>query len=87
MNNGLFAAFNYPLLSKWMLLASTGLARYSLLDEDADEHTSLTGSVGLNYRPNEHVSIDFLGQGIRNRFLNNDLRFFVKANYWIFNKF
>ncbi|MFQ5705995.1 MAG: hypothetical protein ACE5HO_01010 [bacterium] len=83
-NNGVYAAFNYPLTAKLGLLASTGFSRYSLFDEDASKNTSLTGSFGFNYRPHKHFSVDFLGQGLRNRFLSNDFRFFVKANYWVF---
>ncbi len=85
-NNGVYATVNYPLTQKLGLLASTGFARYSLFDEDADKRTSLTGSFGFNYRAGKHFSFDFLGQGVRNRFLDSDVRFFVKANYWVFGK-
>ncbi|MFQ6114979.1 MAG: hypothetical protein ACE5NG_13015 [bacterium] len=83
-NNGLYATLNYPLTSKLGLLASTGIARYSLFDEDADKNTSLTGSLGFNYRAGKHFSVNFLGQGLRNRFFSNDFRFFARANYWFF---
>ncbi len=85
-NNGAYAALNYPLTSKLALTASTGLSRYSLYNEDGNENTSLTGSVGFNYRSGKHFSLDFLGQGVRNRYLSSEFRFFVKANYWFFNK-
>ncbi len=83
-NNGAYAAFNYQLNSKFGVVASTGLSRYSLFNEDTDEYTSITGSLGVNYRPHKLFSVDALGQGVRNRFFNNDFRFFVKANYWFF---
>jgi hypothetical protein len=83
-NNGIVASFNYPLTAKLGLLASTGISRYSLFNEDAEKNTSLTGSFGFNYRPAKHFSVDLLGQGLRNRFFSNDFRFFVKANYWFF---
>ncbi len=85
-NNGFYAALNYPLTEKLGLVASTGVARYRLFNESADDNTSLTGSVGVNYRPNKLVSIDALGQGVRSRFLDSDFRFFVKANYWFFQR-
>ncbi len=84
LNNGLHVAFNYPLTQKLSLLASSGFSRYSLFDEKSDKNTSLTGSVGFNYRQGKHLSIDFMGHGVRNRFLRNDFRLFIKANYWFF---
>lgn len=83
-NNGVYATLNYPLTAKLGLLASTGVARYSLFNEDANKNTSLTGSLGFNYRASKHFSVNFLGQGLRNRFFSNDFRFFVRANYWFF---
>jgi len=83
-NNGAYAALNYQLNSKFGVVASTGVSRYSLFDENSDEYTSITGSLGVNYRPHKLFSVDVLGQGVRNRFFSNDVRFFVKANYWFF---
>lgn len=83
-NNGAYASLNYQLNSKFGVTASSGLSRYSLLDEDSDEYTSITGSLGVNYRPHKLFSVEVLGQGVRNRFFNNDVRLFVKANYWFF---
>lgn len=85
-NNGIYATVNYPLTPQWGLLASTGFSRYSVFDDDFDQNTSLTGSLGLNYRPGRHFSVDVLGQGLRNRFLSNDFRLFARANYWFFAK-
>jgi hypothetical protein len=85
-NNGTYLAVNYPLTQQLGLIATTGFSRYSLFNEDAETNTSLTGSLGFNYRPGRHFSLDFLGQGLRNRFYDNDFRFFLKANYWIFSK-
>lgn len=85
-NNGTYLAVNYPLTAKLGLTASSGFSRYSLFNQDAETNTSLTGSIGFNYRLGRHFSMDFLGQGLRNRFYDNDFRFFVKANYWIFSK-
>ncbi|RMF57911.1 MAG: hypothetical protein D6743_18290 [Calditrichaeota bacterium] len=86
-NNGVTASVNYPLGAKLGLIASTGLARYRLFDETMPDNTSLTGSVGFNYRPSKYFSVDFLGQGVRNRFYDDDFRLFVKANYWTFGRF
>lgn len=83
-NNGAYAALNYQLNSKFGVVASSGLSRYSLFNEDTDEYTSITGSVGVNYRPHKLFSVDVLGQAVRNRFFSNDFRFFAKANYWFF---
>lgn len=85
-NNGVYATLSYPLTPKIGLLATTGFSRYSLFNEDTDLNTSLTGSFGFNYRPNRTFSFDLLGQGVRNRFYDNDFRLFVKANYWFFGK-
>lgn len=85
-NNGAYVSVNYPVAEKLTLLASTGLSRYVLFDDDYDAETSLTGSVGVNYRPQQHISFDILGQGIRNRFVSNDYRLFVKASYWFFRR-
>ncbi|MFQ5606246.1 MAG: hypothetical protein ACE5HS_23510, partial [bacterium] len=83
-NNSVYAALNYPLTWKLGLMASSGFSRYSLFDENADKNTSLTGSFGFNFRPHKYFSVNFLGQGVRNRFYSSDLRFFIKANYWFF---
>ena len=83
-NNGAYAAVNYPVNDKLGLVASTGLARYSLFSEDLDTETSLTGSLGVNYRPYQSVSVDVLGQGVRNRFSSKDYRLFVRASYSFF---
>ncbi len=85
-NNGLYASVQYPVSPKIALLASTGFSRYNLFNEDADLHNSLTGSIGMNYRYNKLFSLDVLGQGVRNRFLSNDFRLMVKANYWFFHQ-
>ncbi len=81
-NNGIYASTSYPVTPQIALLASTGFSRYSLFNEDADLNTSLTGSVGVNYRHNKLFSLNVLGQGIRNRFMSSDFRLMVKANYW-----
>lgn len=86
-NNGIYGTLNYPLTAKLGVIASTGFSRYSLFDENADEYTSLSGSFGFNYRADKHFSVDLLGQGLSNRYFDNDFRLFVKANYWFFNKF
>lgn len=83
-NNGVYAAFNYPLTPQLGLIASSGFSRYGLFNEDSDKSTSLTGSLGVNYRPAKHISFDVMGQGVHNKFFNNDFRIFVKANYWAF---
>jgi hypothetical protein len=83
-NNGAYASLNYQLNSKIGLTANTGLSRYSLFDDDGDDHTSITGSVGVNYRPHKLISVDVVGQALRNRFLSNDMRLFARANYWFF---
>jgi len=83
-NSGVHAAVNYPLTQKLGLVASTGIARYGLFDENSDKSTSFTGSLGINYRAGKHFSLDVLGQGVNNRFFDSDFRIFVKANYWVF---
>lgn len=81
-NNGAYASLTYPLTPKMGLVATTGFSRYSLFSEDLETQTSLTGSLGLNYRPHKLLSLDVLGQGVRNRFDSHDVRLFIKANYW-----
>ena len=85
-NNGLYASVSYPVTPKIAVLGSTGFSRYSLFDEDGDLNTSLTGSLGVNYRHNKLFSVDVLGQGVQNRFLSSDFRLMVKANYWFFHE-
>lgn len=84
--NGLVASLNYPLTQKLGFMASTGFSRYGLFDENTNKSTSLAGSFGFNYRPHKNLSVDLLGQGVRNRFYSNDFRFFAKATYWLFGK-
>jgi hypothetical protein len=87
LNNGLYAALNYPVTRQVGLLISTGYSRYSLFDVDAEKYSSLLGSVGFNYRASKNFSLDVVGQGLHNRFYDNDLRLLAKANYWFFSNF
>ncbi|RMD86061.1 MAG: hypothetical protein D6813_15475 [Calditrichaeota bacterium] len=85
-NNGVTASINYPFTPKIGFMISSGVARYSLFNTEMPQYTSLTGSVGINYRPYKYFSLDILGQGVRNRFYDNDFRIFMRANYWVFAK-
>lgn len=85
-NNGLFGSLSYPLRPNLSVLATAGISRYGLLDEDGDRFTALSSSLGLNYRPNQTFSLDVTGQNLRTRWLDNDVRVFARANYWFFIK-
>jgi hypothetical protein len=85
-NNGLFGSLSYPLRPNLSLMASTGISRYSLLDEDGDRYTAFSSSAGFNFRPNNSLSLDLIGQNLRTRWLDSDVRVFARANYWFFTK-
>jgi len=83
-SNGLTGSLAYPLRPHLALIAGTGLARYRLFGDSGDFDTSLTGSIGLQYRPNRQWTIDLIGHGLRNKFFDNDMRLFLRASYWLF---
>ena len=88
MNNGLYAALNYPITNRFTAIVTTGFSRYSLYSPDAeDAYSALLGTAGFNYRTGRQFSLDVMAQGLHNKYYNDDLRLLARANYWFFTKF
>jgi len=65
---------------------SADFSRYRLGDYDTEKITSLSGMLGITYRPVREFSIDVQGQFIKNRIYNFDTRGLVTISYWLFKK-
>jgi hypothetical protein len=83
-SNGLTGSLAYPLRPGLALIAGTGFSSYRLFDDTGDYDLSLTGSLGVQYRPNRKLTIDLRGHGLRNKFFKNDMRVFLRVSYWLF---
>jgi len=83
-SNGVSGSFRYPLTPQLAVIASSAFSRYALFQSSTAKSTSLFGTLGIQYSPTRHFSIEAHGQGLRNRLLDSDFRFFVRANYWLF---
>jgi hypothetical protein len=66
---------------------SLSYARYRLGDYTTEKVNSLSGMLGITYRPNRQLSVDVQGQFIQNRIYKLDSRFLVGISYWFFKKF
>lgn len=62
-------------------------SRYRLGDYDQERVNSISGMLGITYRPMPQISIDAQGQFIHNKLYNIDTRFLIGASYLLFNKF
>ncbi len=80
--NGVSVQAVYPVM-EWKLVPNIGfgLAQYQLSDDDT-KNTVFNASVGATYRPMPSLSTDVQLQWMRNPLYANDVRLFVKANYW-----
>ncbi|RPI18478.1 MAG: hypothetical protein EHM58_05330 [Ignavibacteriae bacterium] len=67
--------------------AAISYARYELGDYFVDKVNSLSGMIGITYRPIRQFTIDLQGQFIKNRIYKTDTRFMAGFSYWLFKKF
>lgn len=77
----LYSAYS---LFEGMLTPSCGLAftSYKLSPDETDRNTLLTLLAGFNFRPFKSFSIDVQGQYMNNKIYKDDMRLFLKLNYW-----
>lgn len=72
----------YPLLEK-MLIPNAGISFVSYKLNDADtKEDALAGSLGATVRPAQFVSVDLQVQWLKNKVVENDVRFFGRLNLW-----
>lgn len=80
--DGISLFTNYSLF-KGILTPSLGLNYYSYrLSSNDDKNTVLALLLGTNFRPLRILSFDIQGQYLSNKIYKNDLRLFLKINYW-----
>lgn len=67
-----------------MITPSCGLAftSYKLSPSESEKNSLVTLLAGLNYRPFKSFSVDIQGQYMNNTIYKDDMRFFLKLNYW-----
>ncbi len=72
----------YPLLER--KLVPTAAISYSSyrLEAGSPDETMFAGSLGAVVRPADHFSFDVQVQMLNNRFMDSDLRGFLKVSYW-----
>jgi hypothetical protein len=72
----------YPFFERVLVpAAAISFTSYRLNSSDSREN-AFTGSLGATLRPIPSFSLDLQLQWLRNRILENDVRFFGKVNYW-----
>ena len=90
------SGYVYHEIVKSMLSATLSLdySRYKLEEyttlgdgTSIDKVNSLSGMLGLTFRPVLQLSIDAQGQFIKNRIYNVDSRFLIGITYWLFKNF
>jgi hypothetical protein len=80
--NGVSVQAVYPMMErKFVPNIAFGFADYQLSD-DAPKNTVFNSSIGATYRPMPSLSTDAQVQWMRNPLYSNDVRVFVKVNYW-----
>jgi hypothetical protein len=60
-------------------------ASYKLSDE-SETDKSISGVLGISYRPFTSISLDLQGQYCNNKIYKSDGRIFFRLNYWFFNQ-
>jgi hypothetical protein len=80
--NGVSIQAVYPMMERTLTPNfGLGFASYQLSDSDT-KNTVLNTSIGATYRPKASLSTDVQLQWMRNPRYANDMRLFVKVNYW-----
>lgn len=81
--NGVSIQAAYP-LSNRMLIPSLGFgyAKYKISSDAAESNNVMNANLGLTYRPSTSISADVTGQWIQNPVYNNDMRVFLRFNYF-----
>ncbi len=84
--DGIHVTAAIPLMDSKMT-GSCGIeyASYKLSDE-AGTDKSLSGLLGVSFRPFSSLSFDLQGQYINNKIYQSDGRIFFRLNYWFFNQ-
>ncbi len=83
--NGVSIQAAYPLpCRKFVPSLGFGYANYKV-SPDAESNNVMNANLGLTYRPSSSVSADITGQWIQNPVYDNDMRVFLRVNYF-FNK-
>ncbi len=80
--NGVSVQAVYPMMErKFVPNIAFGFADYQLSD-DAPKNSVFNSSIGATYRPMPSFSTDAQVQWMRNPLYSNDVRVFLKVNYW-----
>jgi hypothetical protein len=80
--NGVALQAAYPLQDRTLIpMVGVGYGSYKISPDDPT-NTVINGSIGLTYRPMQSLSADIQTQVMQNRLYNNDVRIFLKVNYW-----
>lgn len=80
--NGIAIQAAYPLKDRTFVpMLAFGYGSYRISPDEAT-NTVLNGSLGLTYRPMPSLSADIETQFMQNRLYANDVRVFLKVNYW-----
>lgn len=77
---------NYPVSSKVTLSGALAFTSYSFAASDTSR-TSIALIAGGSVRPSVHLSVDAQFQYLVNVLYQSDARIFVRANWWIFERF
>jgi hypothetical protein len=77
--------------------AGLNFSRFSLYEGDTTHSSVLSATLGLDYRPNRHLTLSLQGQGLTQNLklatranpfpgLSKDFRFYFKASTWFFHR-
>ena len=84
--NGLALQAAYPLADRMFVpMVALGYGSYKI-SPDAETNNVLNGTVGLTYRPVPSLSADLQGMYMQNRLYSDDMRVFLRVNYWFSTK-
>jgi hypothetical protein len=86
-SDGAYAYFNRDVIYNLLALTTSfSFSRYKIGEYTTDRVNSVSGLLGLVYRPIPQLSFDLQGQFIKNRIYNFDTRVLFGFNYWLFKK-
>ncbi|MGC8594942.1 MAG: hypothetical protein ACP5US_03190 [Candidatus Kryptoniota bacterium] len=83
--NGVSAQILYPLFNrKLILIGAASFSDYRYLQGQSDLTRIYSGTLGLTFRPMSLLSFDIQAQYLRNPVYLNDMRGYLRVNYYFF---
>lgn len=77
---------NYPLSTMFTVSGALGFSSYKFANDTTGSHSSLALVLGGSVRPSARFSADVQVQYLQNVLYQSDMRVFLRANWWLFER-